>query len=1281
MSERELFESALELPPEDRGAFLDGACGPDAALRQRLEALLSKHEQAGSFLEEPAVPAPAAFGATAVHPPITEGPRTVIGPYRLMEQIGEGGFGLVFVAEQQDPVRRKVALKVIKPGMDTREVIARFEAERQALALMDHPNIAKVLDAGATDSGRPYFVMELVKGVPITDYCDQNQLTPRRRLELFVSVCQAVQHAHTKGVIHRDLKPSNILVTLHDDTPVVKVIDFGVAKALGQRLTDKTIYTRFSQMIGTPLYMSPEQAQMSGLDIDTRSDIYALAVLLYELLTGTTPFDSERLKKAALDEMRRIIREEEPPRPSTRLSTLGATLSAVSAKRNMEPGKLSALVKGDLDWIVMKGLDKDRTRRYETASAFAADVQRFLSEEPVEARPPSAGYRLRKFVRRNRGVVLAGAAVVLTLVAGIVGTTWGMVEALWQRDETELARKQEGEQRLAALANAQKAQENEQTAHKQRNDALAARDQARRTLYAFSMNLIQLAWEANNVPRVLELLDRQLPGPRETDLRGFEWHHLHRLCHADLRTLKFDGVWELSSDGSRCAAVLPANGQKPHAVKVWDLATGKERDSLPLDRYGLDLVDASDFSRDGKRLALMANRRYSPTDQVTRGRLLVWDLDTGKEILTLDGPFGYAMALSPDGGRLAAASGEPNEGIFSGVVKVWDVATGKVLAVLETGSFSLAFSPDGTRLAGAGFSGIRIADVTTGKILQSIPHPVTSVTFSPDGTHLAAAGVDRGPTGQGKAGGWVFDAATGKELVAVQSPGGAGRLVFSHDGRLLAGYSSRVDPWVVRIFDAATGEERCTLKGHTGRVSGMAFSPDDRRLYTAETNGTVKVWDATRDDRRKQPAASGPARIVRSPHSSREAVYTPARPGDDAPETDVIVRDLAGKELLRFKEHMAAVFWLRFSRDGRYVVSYDGAGGKKVWDAATGRVLLNLNQTTTSFLYLWPEPKQIHDRVTFRSSSGDRVGVAVSADDTRLAEFGLDGVRVRNLPGFEEVFAFKGPSDRVECSPDVLRIVTLDSAAYRMRRHGQFGPLEEKPPAEDRLRLWDVATGKEILDLQGTFSSPTFSPDGRRFAAIQHPKGAHATDLLKADNQVKVWDARTGAELATLTNNAGFGTSSSPHDATGALAFSPDGARLATIVSPTARPGEVPVWDVVAGKELFRLKGPAFPVEGVAFSPDGRRLATANARDEEPAVRLWDAATGSELLTLKAANARREAAEQAPFFPASFYLAFSRDGARLCLQVVPPGGGRRGGPGPPPVLSLIWDATPVPEKR
>src|SRR5262245_15171880 len=382
MSERSIFMEALEFDdPQERAAYLGRACGDDQRLRERVEALLRSHRSGGGFVLDraPAVE----VSATADLPPAAEHAGTVIGPYKLLEQIGEGGMGVVYVAEQTQPVRRKVALKIIKPGMDTQQVIARFEAERQALALMDHPNIAHVIDAGATESGRPYFVMEPVRGLPITDYCDRERLSIPERLELFVQVCRAVQHAHQKGIIHRDLKPSNILVTVIDGAAVPKIIDFGVAKATGASLTERTLYTAFHQFVGTPLYMSPEQADLSGMDMDTRSDIYSLGVLLYELLTGTTPFDQKTLGKAACSEMRRIIREDEPQRPSIRLSALGETLTTVSTRRKSDPRRLGPAMRGELDWVVMKALEKDRRRRYETANDFAADVMRYLTDQPV----------------------------------------------------------------------------------------------------------------------------------------------------------------------------------------------------------------------------------------------------------------------------------------------------------------------------------------------------------------------------------------------------------------------------------------------------------------------------------------------------------------------------------------------------------------------------------------------------------------------------------------------------------------------------------------------------------------------------------------------------------------------------------------------------------------------------------------------------------------------------------------------------------------------------------
>lgn len=432
-----IFLAVLELGSiEERQRYLDKVCGEDVTLRQQVEELLKSHESAGSFMLDDADPE-----ATQVLTGVSESVGMEIGPYKLIEQIGEGGMGVVFRAAQSKPVKREVALKVIKPGMDSKAVISRFEAERQALAMMDHPHIAKVLDAGTTDSGRPYFVMELIKGWPITKFCDREQFSLAERLHLFRTVCEAVQHAHQKGIIHRDIKPSNVLVSLANGNPSVKVIDFGVAKALHHKLTENTLWTSLQQVVGTPMYMSPEQADQAGAgyDIDTRTDIYSLGVLLYELMTGSTPFGREDLQKAGLDEIRRIICEHEPVKPSMKISTLGETLPSVAAVRKLEPKRLAAFVRGDLDWIVMKALEKDRERRYATADALADDLERYLEHEPVEAGPPSKIYRFRKFAHRNKGTLVAGLLIVVSLVGGIIGTTWQAIEAAGERDRAVTA--------------------------------------------------------------------------------------------------------------------------------------------------------------------------------------------------------------------------------------------------------------------------------------------------------------------------------------------------------------------------------------------------------------------------------------------------------------------------------------------------------------------------------------------------------------------------------------------------------------------------------------------------------------------------------------------------------------------------------------------------------------------------------------------------------------------------------------------------------------------------
>ncbi len=466
---KELFAEACELPTQLQSGFLEEACDGDEQLRSEVDQLLEHHVAA-----EVTVGVATPEGGHG----LSEGPGTVIGRYKILEEIGQGGMGVVYMAEQTEPVRRRVALKIIKLGMDTKEVVARFEAERQALAMMDHPNIASVLDAGCTDTGRPFFVMELVRGIPITDYCDDRKLPTPERLELFRQVCLAIQHAHTKGVIHRDIKPSNVMITLHDGVAVPKVIDFGIAKATDQALTEKTYFTQYSQIIGTPEYMAPEQAEMSGLDIDTRADIYSLGVLLYELVTGTKPFDLKTLLASGYQEMLRTIREVDPPKPSTRMATLGQSLTSIAEMRGLEPQKLTKGIAGDLDWIVMRALEKDRTRRYETASDFARDVSRHLVDEPVEAGPPSKRYRLGKAARRHRRALAAGAFAVVAMIGGVAIGAVAFNQALLDREEALESALEAGRgQRLAlldrenALQRALEAERGERAAQEQQQES------------------------------------------------------------------------------------------------------------------------------------------------------------------------------------------------------------------------------------------------------------------------------------------------------------------------------------------------------------------------------------------------------------------------------------------------------------------------------------------------------------------------------------------------------------------------------------------------------------------------------------------------------------------------------------------------------------------------------------------------------------------------------------------------------------------------------------------
>jgi WD40 repeat protein/serine/threonine protein kinase/regulator of sirC expression with transglutaminase-like and TPR domain len=1173
----EIYLAALALPGAvERAAFLDQACAGNPEQRERVERLLRAQPHVERFLESVAAP----FAPTVSEPQIAEKPGTQIGPFKLLEQIGEGGFGIVFMAEQQQPVRRKVAFKILKPGMDSRQVIARFEAERQALALMDHPHIARVFDGGATESGRPYFVMELVKGVAITEYCDQHQLTPRERLELFVPVCHAVQHAHQKGIIHRDIKPSNVLVTKHDGKPIVKVIDFGVAKALGQQLTDKTVFTNFAQMIGTPLYMSPEQAELSGLDIDTRTDIYSLGVLLYELLTGTTPFDKERLKSAAFDEIRRIIREDEPPKPSTRLSELSrsglpsrtsgsnsgaashtgsagtaartggragpTSLASIAALRKMEPRKLSQLVRGDLDWIVMKALEKDRNRRYETANGFALDIQRYLADEPVAACPPSATYRLRKFARRNRAAFAAAAAAAAVLVIMVVGLAVSNVLVTAQRDqkvqalaEKETALKERGQALAAKEAALAEARENYKEAQKQERLARAseskARQQedlarkqellARQRFYSAQTNLAMQAWQSGETARALELLEGQRPKAGDADLRGFEWYYLWRLCQNGHRlTLRGhrSGVRSVTflQDGKTLASC--SSGE----LRLWDMATGKQRKLL----RGSECLAVS---ADGSILA-------TGSGQTTA----LYDVATLKTLAELQSGGVESLAFSPDGSALAT-------GTASGVVMLWNTGTGEKLFTLSGHTakvLAVAFSPDGKTLAtatGWGDGVTKLWDLTANppRITQQFDRPAKNgLTFLPDGKTLLIAG-------------WglaSFVDVTNGQVIQEQNIGTDFNFVsaaLSPDGKTFAfGLEERS----VKLWDRTKGFLR--TYGHLKEVWCVAFSPDGRGVAAGTEDGLVQIWNVSPEPEINFPSAAGYTCAA----LSRDCLTLALGTSDGKIK---LCDPSTGQERATLAAHNEPISSLAFSTDGKTVVSASGprgggTGEVKVWETATNRQVATLggHQGSVSSIAISPNGQTV--------ASGSWDGTAkLWQVATQKLRFTLTG---------REVAA-------VAFSPDGATLVT-----------GGYGGVG----------LWDTDSGEKIADWihPGWYGSyvlaMAFSPNGKVLATA----GTAGTGTIR------LWDAATGQLRGTLKGHTA---------AVYSIAFDEAGQTLAS----ASTDGSVRLWNVVTGQECINLKSPpggTWPF--VTFGHDGKALVVGT---PDGTVQLLRAADDREALASK----------------------------------------------------------------
>jgi eukaryotic-like serine/threonine-protein kinase len=1062
-SEREIFFAALDRAAgEERTAFLDGACGADLGLRRRVEALLARHFEKDSFMKGPALEEMPTL-AEGPHP--AEEPGALIGRYKLLEKLGEGGFGSVWAAVQREPVRRRVALKIIKLGMDTKQVVARFEAERQALALMDHPNIARVLDAGATERGRPYFVMELVRGIPITRYCDQERLGANERLELFIKVCHAIQHAHQKGIIHRDIKPSNIMVTLHDGVPVPKVIDFGIAKATQMELTEKTIHTQLQQFIGTPAYMSPEQAEMSGLDIDTRTDIYSLGVLLYELLTGSTPFDTRELMQSGVDEMRKIIREREPARPSTRLTQRRDPTPPV---KNQE-----TKIEKDLDWIVMKCLEKDRARRYETSNGLAMDIERHLKDEPVMARPPSTAYKVQKAFRRNKLAYGAAAAVALAVLLGSGVSMWQTLRAM-------AAQKEEGKQRKIAEAS---------TIEARRQAYEAALNQ-----YVSDVGLAFRLLQEGRLGPAEEILRAHIPQEAgQADFRSFEWDSLWRLCQGDaLSTLarqdaQFPSI-SVSRDGRRIATCRadelslystesPAESQEPLAVHSGEFRTVAfspiEPDLLVVGHLNGEVSVRSgrlvqeEQLLDGRHDGSVRHIVFAPSGALFAtgahdGKVLWWNTAERRLVHTTEVGFGiHAMNISDDG-RTLAVGGPANS------IMLIDVETRKerVIDVPVRWTHSLAFfpgSPELVALGGEGSGRIQVVNTSNGEGFELRGHDgiVNDIRSLNDGTTLVSGGRDHTIR--------MWDTDSRRSLGVLKGHDGwVWRIAVSPDG---SKFYSAARYGTIKSWETAVPADSDALQVNADPVAAVDFSPDGNWLASGHLDGHIVLWDArtgTEAARRRTAATGGVTGI--GFHPRRPILLAAGKNG----MIEVWDDRLREKEK-EFRAHSTNLNHLAISPDGRFFASGTGGilpeertnGEFRLWDAETYEPL--------------SEPTPVYERA---------IGaLSFTSDGGKLVMGGMDGwVRLFDVPSFRLIA--EKPGHGMIISSAVSRNASLLATGSRSSRV----VVSELPS------LTRVAELRAVTD----DSAMTFSPDGKTLI-VGYLSGA-----------IRFWNIETGREMFSL---------------------------------------------------------------------------------------------------------------------------------------------------------------------